>query len=506
MSYRKTFILLLLSVASLFSQVGFSQAGRIAVLPLEDLSLGSNGLDMVITRQVREGMARRGFAMVSHDEVIDFMVRNRVRWLGHLGSQYVRRIKKELGVDYIVLGSVNQRRDKSPFALGLTLQVVRTGDAQIIWAHSAELCGADEIRLLGLAEPRDMAEMEGLVVQQALLAMPENLQEYGRPLEIRDTIESVFVGPEIIKPGDTVHCRVKLGAQPRAIFETSVSIFVDERIIEAQYLEKENAFVASWPAALNNERYPVSIAISRPGSMDREVLVGSYLVDGQVPALALQLKGQELDGMVILQKKVAIMPVMKKPEPIKRWLMTVHDKNGLEIMTANGQNGLPARFAWWGQTKNGGLVADGFYTIGLKVWDRAGNSASADEVIRVIRREPKMSVAMKEQEENLALSLEYDGEIPLAYWRLEVQNQDGDIISQSSGTDVDSHLMLPLATVAGQNISYRLYAQDMLGNRMRREVKALVPLDQESGGDDGDFLAEAEGQKVALREIWAEDF
>lgn len=505
MPYRKTFILLLFMAACLLPHLGFSQGGRIAVLPMEDLSRGGNGLNLAITRQVRDGMAAKGFTMAAQDEVITFMVKNRVRWLGHLASQDVRRLYDELDVDYLLLGSVNQRRDKKPFAFGLTLQLIRTEDAQIIWAQSAELSGADEISLLGLSEPRDMAEMEEMVVGRALATIPEDLH-HGRPLALRDSIESVFLGPEIVKPGDMVQCRIHLGSSPASLYNTKVSILVDERRVEASYLGDENSFVASWPAAPPNKRYPVSVAISRPGPRDQKMLVGSYLVDNQVPALALQLKGQELNGIVVLQKNVAIMAVMENPEPIRRWVMTVRDKDGVAIMADDGQNDLPDRFSWWGQAKNGGLVADGFYTIDLTVWDRAGNRAFAEEAIRVIRREPKMELAMKEQDNSLALNLEYDGEIPLAYWRLEIQNQDGDILSESSGSEVSSSLMLPLAKVAGQNISYRLYAQDMLGNRLRRNVAALVPVEEEKTEGDADFLAEIEGKKMALREIWVEDF
>ena len=240
--------------------------------------------------------------MVKHEEVIDFMVKNRVRWLGHLGSQYIRRLHDDFDVDYLLLGSVNQRRDKKPFALGLTLQLIRTGDAQIIWAESSQVCGADEIGLLGLSDPQGMEEMEDMLVAKALLTIPEDLQGYSRPLDVRDSIETFFMEPEILKPGDMVHCRIKLGASPASLFNTTVSILVDERIIPAHNYEGENSYVASWPAAAINQRYPVSIVISRPGAGEQEVLVGSYLVDGQVPEVALHLKGQELNGIVVLQK------------------------------------------------------------------------------------------------------------------------------------------------------------------------------------------------------------
>ncbi|MDR9501695.1 MAG: hypothetical protein RI601_07850 [Desulfurivibrionaceae bacterium] len=507
MARHKILILLLLLGTGLFPQLGFSQSGRIAVLPMEDLSQGANGLNLALTSQVRDGMRDRGFTMVSREEIIAFMVKNRVRWLGYLGSSYVRRLHDELDVEYLVLGVVTQRRDKRPFALGLTLQVIRTKDARLLWAHNVELCGADEIGLLGLAQLRDMAELEAQVVEQALRTIPDDFQEYGRPLAVRDALESVVLGPEIVKPGDMIHCRLKLGGLPAELFKASVSIFVDERIIEAGYQKDEKSFVASWPAAARNESYPVTVAVSSPEAGEQqEVLVGSYVVDGQAPTLKLVLKGQELNGITVLQKRVTIMPRLKKPEPISRWLITVRDDKGAEVMSDDGRHTLPARFSWWGQAKNGALVADGFYNIGFTVWDRAGNSASTEESIQVIRQEPQMTLVMKEVGKSLALDLEYKGDIPLAYWRLQIHNERGDLLSESSGTEESRRLMLPLAMVAGQDISYQLSVQDMLGNRLQRHVAALVPVKEKETEAEAGLLTGGEDKKTALQEIWTQDF
>lgn len=487
-------------------EVGVSFAAPIAVLPMEDMSSGANGVDLAMTRQVRDGLAHRGFAMISQDEVVAFMVRNRVRWLGYLGSPYIRRLHEELGVDYLLLGSVNQRREKRPFAFSITLQLIRVEDAQIIWARSAEFSGADEFGLLGLSEPQGINEVMDMVVDRALLSLPTNLHGYGRPLNIRNSIESVFLDPKIVKPGDLLQCRFKLSSPPSDLVDNKVSLFVDDRIVEAVYLEDENSFVASWPAAPKNGHIPVAVAISRLGSVDQEVLVGSYLVDGKSPEMNLNLKGQELNGIVVLQEKVDIMPVLKNPELISRWLITVRDEGGRVILDDDGLDGLPERFSWWGQASNGSLVTDGLYSVELIIWDRAGNSASAEESIRVIRQKPQMDLAMKEEANSLALSLSSDGEIPIAYWRLEIQNKDGEVISEKSGTGATGGLTLPLETVAGQDVSYRLYVQDMFGNRLQDEVTALVPVEEKKVEDDSGFLAETKGPKVALKEIWAEDF
>lgn len=83
------------------------------------------------------------------------------------------------------------------------------------------------------------------------------------------------------------------------------------------------------------------------------------------------------------------------------------------------------------------------------------------------------------------------------------------LISESSGTEAPEGLELALAAMPSGKISYHLYAQDMLGNRLLRQVDAMVPLAGEASDEGGDFLAEAvaeERSKVMARQVWTEDF
>ncbi len=502
-------VLLVAATLLLVSPAVHSRQSRIAVLPMEDLSRGGNGLNYGVTQLVRDNLASRDLAVLGRDEVLAFMVKNRVRWLGHLGSRYIRRLHDDLGVDYALLGSVNQRRDTKPYVLGLTLQLIRTEDARLVWAHSVELCDADEIGLLGLAGSQDLQEMERLVVGKALQGLAADLRQYGGPLDIQEGVESVFLGPEIVRPGEEVSCRITLSLSASQLYNTTVSVFVDERIVEARYSSVDNSFQAVWNAAPADGHYPVQVAISRPGQLDKEVLVGGYQVDGLAPSLALQVKGQELNGVVVLRKKIDMIPLLKNPEPISRWRMSVRDEEGLVVMGDDGRAGLPGRFSWWGQAKSGALVPDGFYTIELEVWDRVGNKGAARQTIQVIRQEPEMQVALNEQDDKVVVHLNYAGQIPLDYWRLEIRDKEGGLISESSGTEAPEGLELALAAMPSGKISYHLYAQDMLGNRLLRQVDAMVPLAGEASDEGGDFLAEAvaeERSKVMARQVWTEDF
>ncbi len=504
----KTFRLILFALALLLGSVSLGNASRIAILPVEDLSQGGNGVNFTTAHILGEILRDKGFNIADHEDVISFMVKNRVRWLGQLSSPYIRRLQEELQVEYLLLGSFNQRRESPSIALSLNLQLIRTRDSRIIWSSGAELNDAEQVRLLGLSKQMDMEEIEKRVAEKALSSIPVAL-EPAPVVNVQHRIESVHLTPQMVKPGEQIHARIKLEGSPSTLAQTTISFFIGEQIIEAQYDEGENAFIASWPSGTADKHYAVSASIAQDNVTSREIRVGHYCVDGRSPELNLQVIGQELNGIVILQKQIQILPLLKKPEPISRWQMTVHDENGNQVMEDKGDQGLPSRFSWWGQGKNGGLVQDGFYAIDLTVWDRAGNSASSQESIRVVRAKPNMILAMDKQEDNLAVSLKYDGEIPLAYWRLQIRNHDGTIIAERSGTDSSQNLNLPLKATANQDISYRLYAQDMLGNRLQREETPVGPeteTTEETKDTDIDFLADLEGKQVALGGVWAEDF
>lgn len=507
MNHAKTCILTLLSAMLLLASVCHASGSRIALLPVEDLSQGGNGVNFNTTHILRDILREKGFTVTPHGDVISFMVKHRVRWLGYMNSADIRRLQEKLQVDYLLLGSIGQRRQSPAMAMSLHLQLIRTTDARIIWSSTAEFSNNNKINLLGLGSAMSMEDMERQVAQKAMAAIPGN---HGQepPVESSLAIESVHLTPQIVQPGTLIHCKIKLSGVPATLEKTSISFFIDNHIIDSTYNATENGFLASWPAGNINKRTMVTASITRNQTTSREIVVGQYCVDGTSPIINLQIKGQELDGIVILQKQIQILPTLRHPEPISRWQMTVQDANGNEVMGDNGSHGLPPQFSWWGQSKNGSLVPDGFYSVSLTVWDRADNSSSTQEAIQVMRTEPNMILTMAKQETHLAINLEYEGEIPLAYWRLQIRNKSGGIIAEKNGTEPSGILLLPLPATVTKNISYRLYAQDMLGNRLQREVDtvSLAAEDNIEPLPERDFLTGLKGNQMAQGELWAEDF
>ena len=509
MSFHIRLILLLGCMAAFLSTPTHRcQASTIAVLPVEDLSQGANGLNFAMSQTLADILAQKGFQVSSRDDVVSFMVKNRVRWLGSLSSPYIRRLHSQLQVDYLLLGSISQQQTAPPFAINLNLQLIRTKDCRIIWSSTTEESDVNKVSLLALSNQRDKEEIEHQVATEALATIPSKSLRERTPTPL-PYIESVRLEPTILRPGEQVRCRIKLSTTESDSDQARVEIYAGEQIISTHYDSQAKSYIGSWLSAQNNQKYSVTAIISNGGQTSREIIIGNYRVDGTPPKLSLNVKGQELDGLVILQKQVKIIPTLEHPEKIARWQLTVHAPDGREIVSETGRSKLPPQFSWWGQEQNGNQVRDGYYAIQLSLWDRAGNEASSKESIRVYRAKPDISIAMEKQAHSLAVALNYKGEIPLAYWRLQIRDQDGMLIAERSGSEKSNKILLPVKMAAQSSLNYRIYAQDMLGNTVWRDVLPTTKKNkngEDEKDDDGNFLASVEGKKMAGEDAWADDF
>lgn len=472
---------------------------QLAVMPVEDLSKGDNGLNPSMTGRLCEALIQKGYGVVEEKRIIDFMARNRIRWVGRLDSNNVLLLRKELGIDYLLLGSVNQVREKEPAALGVALEIIRASDAKMVWAGSAQLCRADVRKFLGLAEPRNISEIEDIVVKRIMEILPQKLPESAE-FSPENLTEEIRLTPEVVKPGAMMHCRIRFSENNTRPADVSVSVVIGEKIVEAVYFPQEQCYEAAWTATGRDGRYPVSVSINRGKLGRKNIFAGSFQVDGQPPEIALSLRGQELDGEVVLRRQLTVIPVLKEPEPLATWEVGILDASGQVVKAENGHGNLPERFSWWGQRQDGVMAEDGLYTVQVAVLDRAGNNASVSEKFRVLRKQPELNIVTKKQGNGIQVDLGYDGKVPLAFWRVELRSGSGAILLETSGEKLPARLTVPLSNES-EKISCRVYGQDVLGNKLRQVIDNLLAL--KSGGDKTEDQASG---KDAEGNGWAVDF
>ena len=151
---------------------------RVAVLPPDNLSGGS-----VPARELRGAielaLARRGVEVVSGDLVERFLTRYRLRYTGGLDATAAKAAGEEMGVDGVVIATVEQYVAGESPRLALTLRLVAASEqATLLWIDGISRAGDESPGLLGLGIIRDMPSLQQKV-------LPKLADSLGRFLEGR---------------------------------------------------------------------------------------------------------------------------------------------------------------------------------------------------------------------------------------------------------------------------------------------------------------------------------
>jgi hypothetical protein len=152
---------------------------RVAVLPPDNLSSGS-----VPTRELRDAvelaLARRGVEVVSGDLVERFLARYRLRYTGGIDGAAAKAAGEEMGVDGVIITSVEQYVAGESPRLALTLRLVAANDqATLLWVDGISRAGDEKPGLLGLGIIGDMRKLEAKVLPRLADSLGRFLEGHG---------------------------------------------------------------------------------------------------------------------------------------------------------------------------------------------------------------------------------------------------------------------------------------------------------------------------------------
>ena len=450
-----------------------AEALKIAVFPMEDMSQGHNGVNHEITKYICADLQQRGFEVIDQETVIDFMAKNRVRWLGYLDTRHIVMSRQELGADLVLFGTVSLKTEDYTPTLGLTLNLVRTADTFTLWTGSEGLSQADMLKLLGINEPED-DELMPILASRVMEKWPEILDMEANqlpPLEI----EEVALGPKYTRSGDQISCAVKLRSdfeeedQPRVFFRSA------GRVHLAKLNPETRRYESSWLISDNEGRYPVLMVINWPKGRKKTAFLGVYNVDNSPPTLALEMKGVRLEGTVAFRDKVIILPRMVRREPVSRWKLVVQNTAGEEQVSYSGYGQLPRRFVWNGKSKGGWLAAEGIYHVALQAWDRADNMAITGQQVAVARTPPAMVLEAKNRGRDMIVDLSHEGKVPIAFWRMEMRDENGNVIKVAEGENLPYQMDLPFEQKQEKRrVKCSVTSKEILGNESHETIDDLM--------------------------------
>lgn len=450
-------------------------APTIAVFPLQDLSQGRNGINLDITDYFIKKIETSGTRVIGLNTVIAFMSHNRIRSSGELETYYINLVREELRASYVLLGTVVQNKEVPILSLGLILHLVRTYDGRTVWTYVNTLSSADFRKLLEVGEPRSIEDLLFILSDDIMSQWPgDKLIREEHPTA---SIDSVILRPEYVTPGGEMFSSVNLrnlwaaGRVPKVFFKA------DDQIYSASPSPDGNTFKASWIASEKDGRFPVTLILEWPLYGRTETFqVGSYVVDGVPPLIAVDLKGESLQKeLPVFRDEVIVVPRRLIRKPIVRWHISFRNADDMVIVSQTERRELPEVLVWGRRNSFGGIEIEGEYEVELEVWDQAGNSASTTSRFELNNRLPAATLAAEKKGQEVLVDINSRGKVPLAFWRMEMWSKEGRLLKTAEGTDLPVQIGIELQdTDEVQDIEGKLVVEDILGNRAKQSFANLL--------------------------------
>jgi TolB-like protein len=152
---------------------------RVAVLPPDNLSSGA-----VPVRDLRAAtelaLARRGVEVVTGDLVERFLAHYRLRYTGGIDPAAARAAGEEMGVNAVVITSVEQYAAGGAPRLAITMRLVAaTEQATLLWIDGVSRAGDEAPGVLGLGIVTDFPSLERKVLTRLADSMGRFLEGRG---------------------------------------------------------------------------------------------------------------------------------------------------------------------------------------------------------------------------------------------------------------------------------------------------------------------------------------
>jgi TolB-like protein len=471
--YTIFFIICLLTVP--FS----AGAQTVAVFPLLDLSKGKNGVNYVLTDSLRHQTSLRGYRIVEPEEVMDFMVRHRIRILGTLDSIYVSRAQKELEADYVMLGTVCQLKSEPNATVSVALQLVRTSDNRIIWSDTAALYQSELWTLLAVNDPTSLGDLYDSFFERLYATFPATPPEYMKGKDFID-IDRIIIRPTAVRSHDRVECRVgiKSTMAPDAMPEFRIMVH-GERYPVIQD-EDGHYLVAAWNAIEAEGKYHIGLETTGPDGIEEVFILGSYRIDNTPPEIVMHAVAPIIDRYPTFNAFITLTFTMPEPEQLSKWEFHIYrledEQEQTLVVFQEGAGQLSQRMTWNGRTSTGLNVPEGDYLIRVTVWDLVGNSGSDEQKVALRRNPPQLDFGFEMEENHMRITVSNSAQTPLNFWWMRICAGDGRVLQVVEGESFPAEVTVPLPAEGEEKLDLLVEARDAVGNISRRKLEDLVTI------------------------------
>jgi len=410
---------------------------NIAILPLENLSENPAAAKMV-AEHIKKELMNKGLVFITKDDIVEeFLAKKRIRYTGGVTRATAREMGKVLGVDAVLVGSVNQFGSGNQFSdtndkinVGVTTRLVNTIDGSIIWADALSYTNREFVGLLGLGVITSIDALSSRVAKDLIKDIGDKYfikKEAGlNPFEI----EKVEAYPSGVARGGT-----KIGLRVRVLGITEEPGEI-KAIIEGNEFSlskgEDGEYEGYITAPTVEGVYPVDvIAVDQTILQYKFAAVGKITVDNTPPKVSLTVNRKAFAPQ--RRGYIAFTPKLLSYDNVDEWEIDIFDRDGKRLRGDKGYGNMPKGLIWRGETDKFALVSDGEYSYRFMVKDSAGNETVLTDSVRVKNTPPVLKIDVDKVEDKLLFTFDHGQDENIKSWKLSILDKVGKAIKVIEG-------------------------------------------------------------------------
>jgi TolB-like protein len=139
----------------------------IALFPFENFSEDMNAQENIMSL-IKTKLEDEGVQILDDSSLEKFLIKERIRITGYISKDMARKIRDELGVKAILVGSINSYNSSGNPQVGISARLVNSSDGSIIWANHDSATGEDFAGILGIGRITSIDKLAFRIVNQLL--------------------------------------------------------------------------------------------------------------------------------------------------------------------------------------------------------------------------------------------------------------------------------------------------------------------------------------------------
>jgi len=393
----------------------------------------------MVAEHIKKELMNKGLVFITKDDIVEeFLAKKRIRYTGGVTRATAREMGKVLGVDAVLVGSVNQFGSGNQFSdtndkinVGVTTRLVNTIDGSIIWADALSYTNREFVGLLGLGVITSIDALSSRVAKDLIKDIGDKYfikKEAGlNPFEI-EKVEAYPSG--VARGGTKIGLRVRVLGITEEPGEIKAIIEGDEfSLSKGEDGEYEGYITAPTVEGV----YPVDvIAVDQTILQYKFAAVGKITVDNTPPKVSLTVNRKAFAPQ--RRGYIAFTPKLLSYDNVDEWEIDIFDRDGKRLRGDKGYGNMPKGLIWRGETDKFALVSDGEYSYRFMVKDSAGNETVLTDSVRVKNTPPVLKIDVDKVEDKLLFTFDHGQEENIKSWKLSILDKAGKAIKVIEGS------------------------------------------------------------------------